>query len=584
MDVKMPDGTVITNVPETTTQDQLIKMVRNAKLLRVTPEKIDPTDGMSTTEKFFAGAGKGMTDLARGAGQALRGGIEVFDKPTKTMSDLITGSRGHSFADTIGLPSQRDIDNAKSLDAPLMNTGAGNIGNVVGQAALAAPTAFIPGANTVLGSSLIGAGLGAIQPTATGESTLKNAALGAVGGAVGAKVGNALNRALKGSTATNAAKATASSTGGKASSSATVTGGATATGSGGGYNYGSVGEDLSAGLNAAKESALKTGKDLGFKSTPGQSSGSRALQQLEAKLESQPMTSGTFNEIKSHNQTVLNRIAARSIGEDAPVVDAAVLGNAQDRISGIYKLVADGRLRNINPDDFLTSLGAIESKYEGMLPVNISENPLVKRLFKYAESGGATGKQLQDLASKIGKVANNNMTSASGDRQVGMALFEVKEHVDDLLEKGLKGETLKKFTTARKEYRNLMLLTQRQGVVNPSSGDVSGNALASLLQSKDRSGFLFGKNNSDLYNAARFSQAFKPIVGDSGTATRMPLPSPTDFVLSLPFSLATKAYTSSPVVNLAASAGSISKNGIAPALPQKYLPNALGLLGGAFGS
>lgn len=126
--------------------------------------KNDPTNGMSTTDKLRAGAGKAFADTGRGVGQLLR----------KVMPD--------KAADAIGLPTQTDIDEAKKRDAALMNTGAGQFGNIGGNVALALPAAFIPGANTIVGSGLIGAGMGFVQPVASDESRLKNTA---VGGAMG---------------------------------------------------------------------------------------------------------------------------------------------------------------------------------------------------------------------------------------------------------------------------------------------------------------------------------------------------------------------------------------------------------------
>jgi len=90
---------------------------------------------------------------------------------------------------------------------------------------------------------------------------------------------------------------------------------------------------------------------------------------------------------------------------------------------------------------------------------------------------------------------------------------------------------------------------------------VQGRQLASVLQSEDRRGFTFGGNRSPMYEAARFSQAFAPIVGDSGTATRSALPGPTDWLLSLPFNIATRAYTSSPAVRLSAKAAAAANAG-----------------------
>ena len=116
---------------------------------------MDPTEGMSTAEKFLAGAGKGMTDVARGVGQA------------------------------VGLVNQDSIDAAKAQDAALMKTGAGMAGAITGGVAATLPTLAIPGAGTLTGSAAIGAGTGLLAPVASDESRIANTALGATGGAVG---------------------------------------------------------------------------------------------------------------------------------------------------------------------------------------------------------------------------------------------------------------------------------------------------------------------------------------------------------------------------------------------------------------
>ncbi|MDE2440169.1 MAG: hypothetical protein KGP14_04020 [Betaproteobacteria bacterium] len=572
---QMPDGRVARfEVPDGTTPEQAQSMI--AASMTSAPSKprdayADTAAEQSVGQNLLAGIGGGMKSLYLGGKQML------------------------------GLDAPGEVDEHRRAMAGLNTTTAGAVGDFAGQAAVALPAAFVPGANTMLGATVLGGAMGALQPTGQNDSRAANVMLGAAGGAGGKYVGDKLVRVLQGSRSANlsGANSTAQATPGTASASSQVSGGATATGTGGGYNFGTVGEDLSAGLNAPQQAIMERGRTMGMQLTPGQASGSRALQQLEAKLESQPMTSGRFNAIKANNQTVLNRAAANAIGETSDTLDSAVLDQARERISSIYKMVADKTPRTIDPDPFINRLAAIDSEVEGMLPPphsmhgptrdfgSITDHPLVKRLYAYAEKGQATGEQLQDIASKLGKVANNQMTSAAGDRQLGMALFKVKDMADDLLASGLSGDTAKAFDAARGQYRNLMLLTQRNGVINPSNGNISGNALAGLLQQKDRNGFLFGRNQSPLYDAARFAQAFRPIVGDSGTATRMPLPSPTDFVLSLPFNIATRAYTSSPAVNLAASAENVSRNGVAPnlgGLLAPFLPQTSEAFGGLLGA
>jgi len=172
------------------TQDEIIQAIRAAdkagdsasvrKLgayLKTMPaqaapaEAYDPTEGMSPTDKFLAGTGKAFADLGRGVGQM------------------------------VGLVSQEEVDEAKRLDAPLMRTTAGTVGNVTGNVAAALPTVFIPGAQGLAGAALTGAGMGLIQPVASDESRLKNVAVGATAGAGGVVAGRVLAAGAKGAKA-----------------------------------------------------------------------------------------------------------------------------------------------------------------------------------------------------------------------------------------------------------------------------------------------------------------------------------------------------------------------------------------------
>ena len=118
-------------------------------------KELDPTADMSTAEKLIAGYGKAGVDLARGAGQL------------------------------VGLVNRDDVAESRKLDQSLMNTTAGKVGNFAGTAAAMVPTAFIPGANTIAGGAVIGAGSGLLQPSTSTAETLRNVG---VGGTVGAAV------------------------------------------------------------------------------------------------------------------------------------------------------------------------------------------------------------------------------------------------------------------------------------------------------------------------------------------------------------------------------------------------------------
>lgn len=168
-------------------RDRLIKL-RRLKELRdrvnlqtpVQPD-FDPTENinvaeeLSGTERFFAGAGKGIVDVGRGIEQVARG--------------LVPGVSPEEEA------LQQEIDESRRLDQPLLETGAGLAGNITGGIAASVPTLAIPGGASLLGGAAIGAGIGGLSPVATDESRLSKIGAGIAGGALGSAAGKALSGA-----------------------------------------------------------------------------------------------------------------------------------------------------------------------------------------------------------------------------------------------------------------------------------------------------------------------------------------------------------------------------------------------------
>jgi hypothetical protein len=290
------------------------------------------------------------------------------------------------------------------------------------------------------------------------------------------------------------------------------------------------------GLTGAQQQALAAGRSLGMNARPGQAAGSKALQQLEEKLASHPSTSSPFNALDAQNQQVLNRATAHSIGETANTVDSSVLERANSRLGGVFQNVRNSE-RPVTVDQAASNefLKNLDQENQGLLPndMSIRDHSLVKQFTGILQRGNASAKQLGQLSSKLGKAAYKQMATPNGDRDFGQALYQVKDHVDDLVESALTPNEAQDYAAARTQYRNLMNLTSRVGIVNPTTGNVSGGALASRLQQADKAGFLYGKNTTPMYQAARFARAFQPVVGNSGTATRNMSLDP----LALPFEL-----------------------------------------------
>ncbi len=146
-----------------------------SNLVASNPAEYDPTSEAykqqygptgSFLENALAGVGKLYTDVGLGARQAY---------------GQVTGG------DMSGL--NQEAADKRALDAPLAATGGGKVGQFAG----ALPLAFVPGANSYAGAALIGAGLGATQPTVGDESRTLNAGIGGALGVGGKYVGDTLS-------------------------------------------------------------------------------------------------------------------------------------------------------------------------------------------------------------------------------------------------------------------------------------------------------------------------------------------------------------------------------------------------------
>lgn len=277
-------------------------------------------------------------------------------------------------------------------------------------------------------------------------------------------------------------------------------------------------------LTPAQLQAAYKGKSIGMKLTPGQETGSIPLQQAEAAMASRPLTSGPMTAIRDTNQKVLNGSWAKAIGESsAEAPDSTVMARANERLGEAFDNYRDpNRITYVDGEAVAKNIDKINEEFSGLLPNNghLVDNPLVRQLVENASKEAFNGEELGTASSKLGKAAYKQMTGPAGDRDLGQALYKVKDYVDDLVAHGLTSSEQAEYAATRSQYRALMQLTSRTNNVNPNTGNVNGVSMANYLQKADRNGFMYGKNDTDAYNATRFAQAFKPVVGDSGTATR----------------------------------------------------------------
>lgn len=435
---QMPDGRVARfEVPDGATPEQAQALMGQYMQRTERMKPADPTEGNSFLDNALAATGKGMVSVARALGAS------------------------PEFLRRQGLPGTKQ--EADAQDAPLMKTAGGKVGNVVGQAALAAPAMLIPGANTYTGAALIGAGTGA----AFTEGDIADRAKAAAGGAVGGLAGKGLGDLLGWGVPKLAER--------MANSRATAQ-----------------------VANAQRDAAAIAAKEAGYVIPPADVNPSvinEALGGLSGKIK-------TAQAASVKNQNVTNSLAKKALGipDDVPLNVNTLAdirqqaGQAYEAVKGIGTVKADAA--------YTKALDGLKAQYEG-----------AAKDFPGLAKGEITSlvdslKQPQfDASSAVDAVRVLRETAdkafRSGDTGLGKTAKAAAGEMENLLERNLQAsgapsDLISAFRDARQTIAKTYTV---QNALNNETGDVSSQVLASLLKKgKPLSG--------DLETAARVGAAF----------------------------------------------------------------------------
>lgn len=421
----------------------------------------NPTAGMSGFEKFAAGYGSAIPTLATGIGQRM------------------------------GLVSQEEAEAQKRMMAPLMETGAGMAGSVLGNVAAAAPIASVPGANTLAGSAITGGLLGAAQPTSADESAMKNAVLGAAGGAVGQKIGQGIGGLLTNRAAAKAAEKTA---------------------------------------NTVRDATLKAGQEAGYVVAPAATNPTawnRLLQGLAGKT-------ATGQRAAMLNQATTNRLAKEAIGlADETPLTPEILNGVRRQAGEAYNVLKqfdEIPLDNQYMDDVLK---AAKPYMDTAKEFPELQNKDIQDAVKLATRNKVSGNGLIEVTKSLREKAD--AAFRSGDKQLGRVLKGISTAMEDAGERHLASTGDDAALQAFQESRKLIAKTYTiEKALNPSTGNIVASKLAAeVRKGKPITGGLKTAGNF----AGAFPRETQEITNSSWL--QMPGPSPLDWGAAAMGSLAT---------------------------------------------
>lgn len=255
----------------------------------------------------------------------------------------------------------------------------------------------------------------------------------------------------------------------------------------------------------------------GFRLTPSMVRDSDALRNVEASLEAKPGGAAALAPIREQNQTALNRNIAASIGQEADAITPDVLGRAEAEIGTVFNKAA-AQAGDVN----LQGVGRQIDRIAGQLddPVNRA------RLEGFAERVSARNMSGRELYAKISqwkRQADSWLSSQTGDREMGRALNDMAEVLEDRFFQAVPAETESALRVARERWRMLRTI-EKSNVVN-TDGDVSALKLNNTLQRKYLQEYKRGGGSDlpEIENAletAQLAYRMRDQIGNSGTATR----------------------------------------------------------------
>jgi hypothetical protein len=398
---------------------------------------VDPLAGMSRADIMGAASGKAFRDVYRGVKQTF------------------------NIGDQTAL--QAEIDRAKKDEAALMKSPWGFGANLATNALMLAPTALIPGVNTVAGAGLLGAALGGLQPTASDESTGVNMALGAAGGSVGQGIANTIGTAVRGLRSSYAPEA----------------------------------------RRLVDELSTRVPLDA------AQRTGSRTLSLLDAAFENLPGTSTLMQGRRAEQQSAFNRAVAGTFGSADNELTKPAMRGARDRIGSEIGAVAQRNTMNVT-NDVLNRLGDIESYATRTYGSDIAPaiTSQVDDILNKMSNGTMAGDVYRAKDSELGRLIRQ---TTNGDRRA--ALGDLRNALREAMDASISPADAQAWANARRQYANLMRVSE-------SGIDASGNVSpAKLANTSMRQNNRFQSN--DLDELARAGGvALRKTVGDSGTAQR----------------------------------------------------------------
>lgn len=446
---------------------------RSAPLVDATDPKAELAEGTGSGRAALIGAGRMSDRLLEGLKQSGLGIGAIF---SEALPERFKRIAQEEITKRLQAQGQR-MDSDTAAYKPLEE--AHPVATALGEAAplVAAPMLRLAqgaGAGAAMGNMAASAAAPAAMEYGTAGERAKHAALAGVGVAAGGLLGKGVERVA-----------------------------------------GKVMKPVEKVQSESLDEAIEAARRIGVQLTPGQMTGNKALQLVEARLAKTPGSSGAMQQFGQANDRAINRAAARAMGETADEISPEVFSRASQRIGGEFDRLTSGKTVVLG-QDFAESLQLLKAQQAHLGQfADPQVNTLIERGLDLAARGDVDGKVYQSVRSSLGKKANDAFKS--GNSELGQALKTMRGAMDDAATSGMTGAEKQAWEAARKQWAALRTL-EKGNVVE--AGKVAPGRLKEALRVARPKDYKEGRLDGDLADIAKFAEQFKPLP-DSGTSQNL---------------------------------------------------------------
>lgn len=473
-EIELPDGNILEiEAPENTPPEQIKAKARQYLATQSAPKE-SPSALYQRAMRGDANARDEYNRRATAVGQnTLEQDREAYN-PTTGGDNFVAGV-GKAFVDTgrgikqlFGGMDKADISRQRELDAPLMNTGAGQAGVVAGNIAMwANPVAVGPRALSVGGKLLNaaagGAAIGGVQPVAEGESRLDNAAMGAAWGGGGQAVASGL---------------------------------------------GAVGRALPRG-ESEKRAAVQYGKSIGVNLGATDLAEKGFIKNVTSQMERLPLSGGRARQ--ASNEQAITKAVAGELGLKADKLTPRVFGKRMGEIGDDFNRLSEKNSLVLDKQ-LIDDLARVQKESDELVGTGqLSQNWIDSLISKADETGTISGKAYKSFDSNLGKIIKTGGEKA-------YALGELRDTVRGAMDRSISPEDAAEWARIRKQYAvgktiEPLVAKTKDGIIPPSQlmGRMTADKMGKTRMAQNRAG--------EMGRLARLGQYMKE-APDSGTADR----------------------------------------------------------------